>query len=76
MLRQTPRIAITTIATVLFAISLTGCAPFKPNSTKAGACNELNSRMIFGGSTSSISQSEIQQAQEGLVQRTYDKSCE
>lgn len=55
---------------------LTACAPYKPNSTKAGACNELNSQMIFSGSTSNISKAEVQQAQEGLVERTYDKHCE
>jgi hypothetical protein len=65
-----------TITTFLCLTLLTACAPFKPNSTKAGACNELNSRMIFNGSTSNIQKSEIQSAQEGLDQRTYDKACE
>lgn len=73
MLRNIPLLAIFILS---FLISLTSCAPFRPDSTRAGVCNELNSRMIFGGSTSSISKSEIQQAQEGLEQRTYDRNCE
>lgn len=76
MLRRISLLVIYTLTPILFIVSLTSCAPFRPNSTKAGACNELNSRMIFNGSTSSISQSEIQQAQEGLDQRTYDRNCD
>ena len=61
----------------LFAcLTLSACAPFKPNSTHAGYCNQLNSQMIFGGSTTNVRQAEIQDAQEPLVQRTYDKKCD
>lgn len=76
MLRQIPQLGLFTTTLLFFLMSLSACAPFRPNSTKAGACNELNSRMIFEGSTSSISKAEIQRAQGGLVQRTYDKNCE
>lgn len=76
MLRRLPLLVIFAITLFIFITTLTACAPFKPNSTHAGVCNELNSRMIFGGSTSSISKSEIQYSQEGLEQRTYDRNCE
>lgn len=76
MLRLSPLLIIFTITLIFFTFSLTSCAPFKPNSTHAGACNELNSRMIFSGSTSNIQKAEIQDAQAGLEQRTYDRNCE
>ena len=76
MVRQMKLVVVFVITSVFFVMFLTACAPFKPDNTKAGACNELNSRLIFNGSTSSISQSEIQDAQQGLEQRTYDRSCE
>lgn len=57
-------------------VLLVSCAPFAPNSEKAGECNELNSRMIFNGSTSNIRQSEIQSASDQLVQRSWDNQCE
>jgi hypothetical protein len=57
-------------------IALSACAPFSPNSSHAGMCNELNSRMIFNGSTSNIRKAEIEDADEPLVERTYDKKCE
>lgn len=55
---------------------LISCAPYRPNNAKAGYCNQLNSQMIFGGSTTNIRQAEIQDAQEPLVQRTYDRKCD
>jgi hypothetical protein len=76
MLRQIPLIAIFLITLAFFIMSLAACAPYKPDSTKAGVCNELNSRMIFDGSTSNIQKAEIQEAQDPLVQRTYDRNCE
>lgn len=60
------------------AFLLCACAPFAPNSTHAGTCNELNSKLIFNGSggTGNIRQAEIQDADKGLVQRTYDAKCD
>lgn len=57
-------------------LSLAACAPFSPTSSHAGMCNELNSRMIFDGSTGNIRNAEIQDSEVPLVQRTYDKKCE
>ena len=58
---------------------LCACAPFSPDSTHAGTCNELNSKMIFdgsGGGTSNIRQAEIQDADQPLIQRNYRAKCE
>lgn len=64
------------LSTLVFL--LCACAPFKPNSTDAGTCNELNSRIIFTGSgaTPNIRQAEIEDANKPLVLRTYDKKCD
>jgi len=67
---------ISSLAALSFALSLSACAPFSPNSSHAGMCNELNSRMIFSGSTSNIREAELQDVDEPLVQRNYDRSCE
>lgn len=61
---------------ICFAMTLTACAPYRPDSARAGACNELNSRMIFSGSTSNIQKAEIQEASLPLEQRTYDRNCD
>lgn len=76
MLRDKFLIILFLITGAAFTLFLAGCAPYKPNNTKAGMCNELNSRMIFSGSTSNIQNAEIQDASDGLVQRTYDKRCD
>lgn len=52
---------------------LTACAPHRPDDTRAGICNELNSKIIFTGSTANKRQADIQNAEEPLVQRTYDR---
>jgi len=57
-------------------IALTACAPYTPTNSHAGMCNELNSRMIFNGSTSNIRKAEIEDSDTPLVERTYDKKCE
>ncbi|EKD70075.1 MAG: hypothetical protein ACD_46C00650G0003 [uncultured bacterium] len=64
------------ILLLLCLCTLAACAPFRPNDQKAGLCNQLNSKMIFSGSTSDTRQSEIQQAEEPLVQSDYDKHCD
>lgn len=56
-------------------ITLSACAPHSPDSTHNGMCNELNSRMIFSGSTSSIRNSEIQESELPLEQQNYDRKC-
>jgi len=61
---------------LFITLSLTACAPYRPDTSHAGMCNELNSQMIFSGETSNIRQANIQNAEEPLVQRTYDQRCE
>lgn len=56
---------------------LSACAPFSPTKDKrAGICNQLNSMMIFSGSTGNDRNAEIQNAADPLTQRTYDKTCD
>lgn len=55
---------------------LCACAPFKPNDNRAGVCNEMNSRMIFGGATSNTRNAEIQNAEQPLLQKSYDRKCQ
>jgi len=55
---------------------LCACAPFKLNDHRAGECNEINSRMIFSGATSNTRNAEIQNAEQPLLQRSYDKKCQ
>lgn len=59
----------------VLSLLLGACAPFHFNDHRAGVCNELNSRMIFSGNTSDTRKSEIENAQDPLLQRTYDKKC-
>lgn len=60
----------------LSCVFLCSCAPFKFNDHRAGECNELNSRMIFSGATSNTHNAEIQNAEQPLLQRSYDKKCQ
>lgn len=57
----------------LLAICLTACAPYRPASGKAAYCNQLNSQMIFGGSTSDTRQANIQEAEMPMVAHTFEK---
>ena len=63
------------LLTFLFTLSISACAPFRPDNAHAGMCNELNSKMIFNGSTSNIRNAEIESAEEPLVERSYDTKC-
>ncbi|TAK74239.1 MAG: hypothetical protein EPO11_07225 [Gammaproteobacteria bacterium] len=54
---------------------LCACAPFHPSDDRAGVCNQLNSQIIFSGSTSSTRDAEIQSAEKPLLQRSYDRHC-
>jgi len=64
----------TLLASLLCAsLTLTACAPYAPDTKQAGICNQLNSEMVFSGSTSDTRQANIQNATEPSVQRTYDK---
>ncbi len=51
---------------ILAAASLvvTACAPYRPTSSKAAVCNQLNSEMVFSGSTGITRQANIQNANE------------
>jgi|GEM_PF-2380793 hypothetical protein len=55
---------------------LAACAPFSPDSSHAGMCNELNSQIIFSGSTSNIRNAEMDAAEEPMLQRSYDTKCD
>ena len=39
------------IMLVLTSLAITACAPYRPGSQKAAICNQLNSEMVFSGST-------------------------
>ena len=56
------------------SILLTSCAPFKPTDHRAAICNELNSKMVFNGSTSNTRESEIQNSEQQLLWRSYEKN--
>lgn len=58
----------------LLACSLTACAPYRPASGKAAYCNQLNSQIIFTGSTSISRQADIQIAEEPMVARSFEKA--
>jgi hypothetical protein len=60
---------------ILFTLSLPACAPFSPDTSHSGMCNELNSRMIFNGGTSNIRTAEMEAAEEPLVESSYDAKC-
>lgn len=64
---------VTIISILLLTASLNACAPYRPGSPKSGVCNQLNSQIIFTGSTGNTRQAEIQTAEEPMVARTYEK---
>jgi hypothetical protein len=55
-------------------IALPGCAPFKPTDSRAAVCNEINSRIIFNGSTQDTRRANIQNAEEPLQARAYERN--
>ena len=55
--------------------TLCSCAPYKFGDHHAGECNELNSQIIFSGSTSNVRTAEIQHSEEPLMRHSYDKKC-
>jgi len=57
---------------LIACITLTACAPFSTRDQRAGVCNELNSQLIFGGNTSNVRQSAIEDASLPMVQKSYD----
>lgn len=62
------------ITCLLFTtLTLSACAPYRPSDKRAAMCNQLNSQMIFNGSTSVTRQANIQNAETPGVVRTYDK---
>ncbi len=65
--------SITLVAACLVIASLTACAPYRPAPGKAAMCNQLNSQMVFAGSTGNSRQADIQNAEAPMVARTYDK---
>jgi hypothetical protein len=66
----------TLITLGLLTLAMTACAPYRPASGKAATCNQLNSQVIFTGSTSNGRQADIQRSEEPLAIRNYDKHCE
>lgn len=53
--------------------TLSACAPYRPGDKHAAMCNQLNSQMIFSGSTNNTRQANIQAAERPNVAHTYDK---
>lgn len=58
---------------ILATLTLTACAPYRPASGKAAYCNQLNSQMIFSGSTADTRQANLDAASAPMVARTFDK---
>jgi hypothetical protein len=54
--------------------SLSACSTVKSNDKK-GLCNTLKSDIVFSGATSNTRQAEIENSEEPLAQRSYDKNC-
>ena len=64
---------LSTLITAFFlTLVLTSCAPYRPASGKAAVCNQLNSQIIFNGSTSDTRQANIQAAEAPMVARTFE----
>lgn len=63
------------ILMTLLALTITACSPFSLSDRRAGMCNELNSKMIFGGSNTIDRVADMQRAEEPLIQSQYDKKC-
>lgn len=62
------------VLTIFSGLLLSSCAPFKYSDKRAAVCNQLNSKMIFNGSTSNARTADIQNAEEPLDQRTYENN--
>ncbi len=60
---------------LITSFSITACAPFSPSDRRAAVCNELNSKMIFSGSSAVDRVTDLQQAEAPLIQSQYDKKC-
>lgn len=58
---------------LLISLTLTACAPYRPDTRHAGICNQLNSEMVFSGSTSNTRKANIQNANEASVARSYEE---
>lgn len=54
---------------------LCACAPFAPGEPGSGVCNEMNTRIIFSGSTTETRKAEIERAEEPLLIQSYDRKC-
>lgn len=65
---RTPALIILSLIT----LTLTSCAPYRPASGKAAYCNQLNSQMVFEGSTASTYQENKQIAEGPMVARTFE----
>lgn len=60
-----------------FVISLSACTTWKQTSggQHANMCKHLSTKMIFNGATSNTRMAEIQDAEQPLDQRYFDKNC-
>lgn len=58
----------------LLCLVISACAPYHPTNPRAAVCNQLNSQIIFNGSTPNTRQQELQAAEAPMVQRNYDTS--
>ena len=60
---------------ILFSVALlSACATTKPTAKK-GLCNTLKSDIVFSGATTNNRQAEIENSEEPLAQKNYDKNC-
>ncbi|HTM64272.1 MAG TPA: hypothetical protein VL360_07200 [Gammaproteobacteria bacterium] len=64
---------VTLISISILALTLSACSPYRPGSGKAAYCNQLNSQIVFSGSTADTRKANLQAADEPMVVRTFDK---
>lgn len=69
-MQDSRKLAISSLFILTLLIS--ACAPYHPTNPRAAVCNQLNSQIIFNGSTPNTRQQELQAAEAPMVQRTYD----
>lgn len=64
------------LALLLCLFTLSACTTWKTNNSQHRAvCNQLTTKLIFNGGTSITRQAEIENAEQPLDQRSYDKTC-
>lgn len=58
---------------ILSITTISACAPMNKNDERTAICNELSSKMMFSSGTSNARKAEIQDSEDLLRQRQYEK---